>query len=228
MLSFVFSISNPCSSTAYRNNKTANRRYEIHEVIGQGTFGVVRKCSNKKTKEVFAIKTILKSKVPDVEILKREVSILAQVHHPNIIRLEDVYEDQKYLHLVTELCTGGELYEKICKYAENPDKQRFDEADAARIIGEVLDAIAYCHEVNIVHRDLKAENFLFLNDTEKAPIKIIDFGLSRHTFDVMQSRVGELFVINFTLSFQRKLYVSKFDSDPFPVTVSVVIWFVCQ
>ena len=270
-------------------------RYDIHEVIGQGTFGVVRKCSrkNKKTKkrnvggrsssgssqEMLAIKTILKSKVPDVEILKREVTILAEVNHPNIIKLIDVYEDTKYIHLITELCTGGELYEKICEYAaaasstaeggggesssvsipslsaasasnindneingnengqhesdknqENRDKQqpqpqgeeeegskapqlpeqsiqksvsrskpkrRFLEIDSARIIGEILDAIAYCHEVNIVHRDLKAENFLFVNKElgVKSPIKIIDFGLSRHTFDVMQSRVGSKCVI---------------------------------
>jgi serine/threonine protein kinase len=164
-------------------------RYDVLEVIGQGSFGVVRKCQDKHTHQVCAVKTILKAKVPDARYLRQEVETLLDCWHPHIVHLEDVYEDKKYIHIVTELCTGGSLYDRICASQEYPELQ-FTEAQAAHIVGQILDAISYCHDVkNIVHRDLKAENFLFLSHSADAPIKIIDFGFSRHTFDVMTSRV---------------------------------------
>ena len=84
-----------------------------HNEIGHGHYGVVRKCQNRSTKEFFAIKTIRKAKVGRLEVLKREIEILRKMDHPNIIQLVDVFEDEKYLHLVTELCTGGELFDRI-------------------------------------------------------------------------------------------------------------------
>jgi calcium-dependent protein kinase len=141
-----------------------------------------------------AVKTIQKSRVEDVEQLHREISILASVDdHPHIIKLYDVYEDAANIHIVTELCTGGELYDKVIEKAESPEGH-FREEDAAILIRDILDAIRYCHDVvNIVHRDLKPENFLLKNESDDAPVKIIDFGLSRRDdapFGVMQSRVG--------------------------------------
>ncbi|KAL3937040.1 MAG: hypothetical protein SGBAC_007766 [Bacillariaceae sp.] len=110
----------------------------------------------------------------------REIQILKEVKHPNIIALIDVFEDAKYLHLVTELCTGGELFDRIIAKTQSAEGH-FSEHDASQLVRDILDAIAYCHDVKgIVHRDLKPENFLFLKEAEDAPIKIIDFGLSRH------------------------------------------------
>lgn len=85
-------------------------KYHINpKELGHGHYGVVRKCMDRNTKEWYAIKSIRKAKVSKIEVLKREIEILKEVKHPNIIALIDVFEDAKYLHLVTELCTGGEL-----------------------------------------------------------------------------------------------------------------------
>ena len=169
-------------------------RYHINpKEIGHGHYGVVRKCMDRQTKEWYAIKSIRKSKVGRVDVLKREIDILKEVHHPNIIQLVEVHEDEKYLHLVTELCTGGELFDRIIAKTESPEGH-FSERDAAKIVRCILDAIAYCHDVKgIVHRDLKPENFLFKDPSENAPIKIIDFGLSRYETQVgtmMKTKVG--------------------------------------
>jgi Protein kinase domain len=90
-----------------------SEKYEIdYKELGHGHYGVVRRCFNKETREPFAIKTIKKSRVSRIESLRREIEILRCVKHPNIIELIDVYEDERYIHLVTELCTGGELFDR--------------------------------------------------------------------------------------------------------------------
>jgi calcium-dependent protein kinase len=169
------------------------QRYHINpKEIGHGHYGVVRKCMDRKTKEWYAIKSILKSKVSKIGILKREIEILAEVKHKNIIKLIEVHEDIKYLHLITELCTGGELFDRIIAKTETPEGH-YSEKDAAMLIDSILDAIAYCHDMQIVHRDLKPENFLFVSSDEHAPVKIIDFGLSRHEAGgqgIMRTKVG--------------------------------------
>lgn len=169
-------------------------KYHINpKEIGHGHYGVVRKCMDRDTKTWYAIKSIRKSKVGKVDVLKREIALLKEVNHPNIIKLVEVHEDQKYLHLVTELCTGGELFDRIIAKTQS-DEGHFSEADAAAIVRCILDAIAYCHDVKgIVHRDLKPENFLFSTPAEDAVIKIIDFGLSRHDdmqAGIMNTKVG--------------------------------------
>lgn len=99
---------------------------------------------------------------------------MRQLDHPNIVRLFEVFQDDKRFYLVTELCTGGELFDEITK------RSNFNENDAADIIKQVLSAIAYCHSKNICHRDLKPENILLdtLNQSGNS-IKIIDFGASQ-------------------------------------------------
>lgn len=103
-----------------------------------------------------------------------------------------MHEDTKYLHLITELYTGGELYDRIMAKTESAEGH-FSEKDAAKLVRKILGAIAYCHDVKqIVHRDLKPENFLFASEDDDAEIKIIDFGLSRYEtqIGVMNTRVG--------------------------------------
>lgn len=169
-------------------------KYHINpKELGHGHYGVVRKCMDRTTKEWFAIKSIRKSKVSKIEVLMREIQILKEVKHSNIIALIDVFEDSKYLHLVTELCTGGELFDRIIAKTQSAEGH-FSEHDASQLVRDILDAIAYCHDVKgIVHRDLKPENFLFLTEAEDSPIKIIDFGLSRHNDanqGIMKTKVG--------------------------------------
>lgn len=161
--------------------------------IGHGHYGVVRKCMHRESGVWYAIKSIRKSKVSKIEVLKREIEILKEVKHPHIIELIEVYEDERYLHLITELCTGGELFDRIIAKTQSTEGH-FSEHDAAALVRDILDAIRYCHdEKGIVHRDLKPENFLYLTEDEHAPIKIIDFGLSRHDdsdLGIMQTKVG--------------------------------------
>jgi len=160
--------------------------------LGHGHYGVVRKCMNRETGAWYAVKSIRKSKVSKIEVLKREIEILKEVKHPHIIELIEVYEDERYLHLITELCTGGELFDRIIAKTQSAEGH-FSEHDAAVLVRDILDAIRYCHDKGIVHRDLKPENFLFLTEAEDAPVKIIDFGLSRHDDaekGIMQTKVG--------------------------------------
>lgn len=113
--------------------------------IGHGHYGVVRKCMHREGSEWYAIKSIRKSKVSKIEVLKREIEILKEVKHPHIIELVEVYEDERYLHLITELCTGGELFDRIIAKTQSPEGH-FSEHDAAKLVRDILDAIQYCHE----------------------------------------------------------------------------------
>ncbi|KAM3571015.1 hypothetical protein VYU27_006930 [Nannochloropsis oceanica] len=179
-------------------NKDVKTKYDIDpREIGHGHYGVVRKAKNRETGEAFAIKTIRKAKVSRLDSLRREIDILTTVDHPHIIKLVDVYEDDKYLHLVTELCTGGEMFDRIIAKTKSAEGH-YSEKDAAGIMRKILDAIDYCHTVhNICHRDLKPENFLFKTTEETAELKIIDFGLSRFEDDqkYMTTRVGTPYYI---------------------------------
>jgi len=153
--------------------------YDIDaKVLGRGHYGVVRKCTHRETGQECAVKSISKKRISRPEVLKREVGILKTMAHPHIIAIKDVFEDDHHVFIVTELCTGGELFERIIAKT-NSDEGRYSERDAATIVHQVLDAVAYCHDLHVVHRDLKPENFLFATSAPDAPLKIIDFGLAR-------------------------------------------------
>ena len=166
------------------------RRYDLGPVLGTGAYGTVRECTLRETGEAFACKTILKSRVDDIDVLENEIMLLRTVRHPHIIELEDVYEDEEQIHIITELCTGGELYDRVIEKAES-EEQHHSEEDAATMMRDILSAIEYVHSLDIAHRDLKPENFL-LKSKDSDEIKIIDFGLSRkvEANQIMKTRVG--------------------------------------
>ncbi|ETW05679.1 CAMK/CDPK protein kinase [Aphanomyces invadans] len=162
--------------------------------LGHGHYGTVRIGTHKITGTKVAIKTIPKVKVSRPETLRREIEILRTVDHPNIIKLFEVFEDTRHLHLVTELCTGGELFDRIIA------RGHYTEADAAKLVRKILDAVKHCHDREICHRDLKPENFLFATKDEAAELKVIDFGLSRTDVggsgdSFMTTRVGTPYYI---------------------------------
>jgi len=155
--------------------------------LGEGHHGSVMECVDRETGVRCAVKTIhkLDSEVVAGDIV-REIELLRRMKHPNIVRLVDVYEDKELLHLVTDLCSGGELFEKIttrcASYSGNNDNGGvpcFSEGEAARLLHQILSAVSYMHKRGIVHRDIKPENILFEMKDEDSPIKIIDFGLAR-------------------------------------------------
>lgn len=92
--------------------------------------------------------------------------------HPNIVRLKAVYEDNEAVHLVMELCEGGELFDRIVA------RGHYSERAAATVAKTVAEVVKMCHDNGVMHRDLKPENFLFANKKENSPLKAIDFGLS--------------------------------------------------
>ncbi|ETV86994.1 CAMK/CDPK protein kinase [Aphanomyces astaci] len=162
--------------------------------LGHGHYGTVRIGTHKVSGAKVAIKTIPKVKVSRPETLRREIEILRTVDHPNIIKLFEVFEDTRHLHLVTELCTGGELFDRIIA------RGHYTEADAAKLVRKILDAVKHCHDREICHRDLKPENFLFATKDETAELKVIDFGLSRTDVggtgdSFMTTRVGTPYYI---------------------------------
>lgn len=149
--------------------------YTFERRLGTGRFGVVNQVSlNKDPNKKFAVKSVqIESILSELELIENELDILRLVDHPNIIKYYETYNDGKYLHMVTELCTGGELFDHIVR------KGIFSEAEAGRIMEKILSAINFLHNLGVCHRDLKPENFVFSSKEHDAEIKIIDFGLSK-------------------------------------------------
>ena len=174
-----------------------NDFYDIswNQVLGTGASGSVRKCIHRATGVVYALKTLDKKlvKVDKLETLRQEIRIMAQLDHPNILRLHEYFENQESIFLVLELCTGGELLDRLQRQAEH----HYTERTACELVHTMLSAVRYCHEHNIVHRDLKLENFLFESMSPDAELKLIDFGLSQHfePFEVLHNPVGTAYYV---------------------------------
>lgn len=149
--------------------------YAIIGALGKGSFGKVYKVKHKPTGDYRAVKVLSKQDVSPANRLKlfSEVEILRSLDHPNILKVFEVYEDEKEISIVTELCLGGELFERIVSL------QKFSEIEAAKFMYQIMSAVLTCHEHGIVHRDLKPENIMFVSNKSDSPIKVIDFGTSR-------------------------------------------------
>ncbi|CAN6481155.1 unnamed protein product [Victoria cruziana] len=153
-------------------------RYLLGEQLGWGQFGVIKSCSDKLTGEVLACKSIAKDRLvtlEDVRSVKLEIEIMSRLSgHPNIVDLKAVFEEEDYVHLVMELCAGGELFHRIDKHGA------FSESDAAVLFKQLMEVVMYCHDKGVVHRDLKPENILLATTDKSAPIKLADFGLATY------------------------------------------------
>lgn len=158
-----------------KNTKIGDK-YMLSRELGRGEFGTTYLCIDKETRDALACKSILKKKLRtsvDVEDVRREVAIMSSLpEHPNIVKLKATYEDNEAVHLVMELCEGGELFDRIVA------RGHYSERAAAGIAKTVAEVVSMCHECGVIHRDLKPENFLFANKKENSPLKAIDFGLS--------------------------------------------------
>ena len=171
-------------------------KYEIIKEIGSGGFSRCLQVKNKTTGLLYACKELSKKNLSDYEGLMREVNLMIKLDHPNIIKLYEVYETDKNIYLIMELCTGGELFDRIVENTENG--KQFTEKEAANIFKQMMSAINYCHKNGIVHRDLKPENLLYLNKEENSPIKVIDFGMSKrfNPKHYMSEKVGTAYYIS--------------------------------
>ncbi|KAG8381396.1 hypothetical protein BUALT_Bualt06G0117800 [Buddleja alternifolia] len=155
-----------------------NDQYVLGERLGWGQFGIIRECTNKLSGEVLACKSIAKDRLvtqEDVRSIKLEIEIMTSLSgHPNVVNLKAVYEEEDYVHLVMELCAGGELFHKLEKHG------RFSEPEARAFFRHLMQVVMYCHDKGVVHRDLKPENILLSTNAPSSPIKLADFGLATY------------------------------------------------
>ncbi|XP_059443764.1 calcium-dependent protein kinase 10-like isoform X1 [Corylus avellana] len=151
-------------------------KYILGRELGRGEFGITYLCTDRESKEALACKSISKRKLRtavDVEDVRREVAIMSTLpDHPNVVKLRAAYEDSENVHLVMELCEGGELFDRIVA------RGHYSERAAAGVARTIAEVVKMCHANGVMHRDLKPENFLFANKKEHSPLKAIDFGLS--------------------------------------------------
>uniref|UniRef100_A0ACD5Y241 Uncharacterized protein n=1 Tax=Avena sativa TaxID=4498 RepID=A0ACD5Y241_AVESA len=178
------------------------RRYVLGKELGRGEFGVTRRCKDAATSESLACKTIRRHRrgrgraaqrkhpggaeaaakaaaaaaAAHAADVRREVAIMRRMSSRGgaaVVRLREAREDTDgAVHLVMELCEGGELFDRIVA------RGHYSERAAAKIFRTIVDVIKLCHSIGVMHRDLKPENFLFANKSEDSPLKVIDFGLS--------------------------------------------------
>lgn len=166
--------------------------FSFGRVIGRGRFGTVRKVQSLQDNKHYACKSISKChfEVPeDIEDIRREVQIMHHLNgHPNITLLRGTYEDKHNVHLIMDVCTGGELFDSIVH------RGQFTEKDAASIMRTIISVVHHCHTMGVVHRDLKPENFLLESKQQSSRILCTDFGLS--TFyspgEVLDEAVGSI------------------------------------
>mmetsp|Transcript_19920 Transcript_19920/g.28025 ORF Transcript_19920/g.28025 Transcript_19920/m.28025 type:complete len:333 (-) Transcript_19920:202-1200(-) len=151
------------------------KKYSTKEVLGRGSFAIVKRAVRKKDGKELAVKIIKKAKLgqKDLQIVHDEVKIMDKIHHKNCVKLEEIFETNKKLYLVMEKLSGGELFDRIVA------KGSYSEKEASVLIQSVAEALQYLHSIGIVHRDLKPENLIYANRDANSVIKITDFGLAK-------------------------------------------------
>ncbi|XP_032907212.1 ribosomal protein S6 kinase alpha-3 isoform X2 [Catharus ustulatus] len=155
----------------HRNSIQFTDGYEVKEDIGVGSYSVCKRCIHKASNMEYAVKIIDKSKRDPTE----EIEILLRYgQHPNIITLKDVYDDGKYVYVVTELMKGGELLDKILR------QKFFSEREASAVLFTITKTVEYLHAQGVVHRDLKPSNILYVDESgNPESIRICDFGFAK-------------------------------------------------
>ncbi|KAK4491935.1 hypothetical protein RD792_002717 [Penstemon davidsonii] len=151
-------------------------KYNVGKELGRGQFGVTYSCTEISTGHHYACKSILKRKLVsknDKDDMKREVHIMQHLSgQANIVEFKGAYEDRLSVHVVMELCGGGELFDRIIAQGH------YSERAASELCRQIVNVVHHCHFMGVMHRDLKPENFLLSSKDEKAMLKATDFGLS--------------------------------------------------
>ncbi|GFN99037.1 ribosomal protein s6 kinase [Plakobranchus ocellatus] len=158
-------------TASHFKNSTFFQKYELDmkgPALGDGTFSICRKCRNIETGQLYAVKIVSRR-----TNCHREVQMLTRCQgHPNIVTLVDVMHDDYHAYIVMELLKGGELLERLRK------KKFFTETEASELMWKLVKAVSFMHSKGVVHRDLKPENLLFEDRTDRAELKIVDFGFA--------------------------------------------------
>ncbi|XP_054777923.1 CBL-interacting serine/threonine-protein kinase 12-like [Prosopis cineraria] len=182
-------VSNDSFNPMKKKKKNANLllgRFEVGKLLGHGTFAKVYYAQNIKTNEGVAIKIIDKEKILKgglVAHIKREISILRRVRHPNIVQLFEVMATKTKIYFVMEYVRGGELFNKVAR-------GRLKEEVARKYFQQLISAVEFCHARGVYHRDLKPENLLL---DENGDLKVSDFGLSAVSDQIRQDGLFHTF-----------------------------------
>lgn len=155
--------------------------YELCEVIGKGPCSVVRRCINRETGQQFAVKIVDVAKFTSspglsTEDLKREASICHMLKHAHIVELLETYSSDGMLYMVFEFMDGADLCFEIVKRADAGFV--YSEAVASHYMRQILEALRYCHDNNIIHRDVKPHCVLLASKENSAPVKLGGFGVA--------------------------------------------------
>lgn len=153
------------------------RHYKLGAVLGVGGNGVVQKLQDERDGTLYAVKVLDVAKFRHREQVVAEVEILRNItnniKHPNLITIHKVYEEHQKVYIIQEMCTGGELYDRVVQ------RGKYSERDAASIMQQLVSALQALHAHNILHLDIKPENILFSSEDPDSKILLTDFGLAR-------------------------------------------------
>ncbi|CAM9591447.1 unnamed protein product [Discosporangium mesarthrocarpum] len=179
----------------------AETRVEDHYILhkdkelGRGTYGRVVAATHRGTGEEYACKVVNVTRLEARQVSKlySEVSVMREMDHPHIVRMHEVFYTKRNIFMIMDLATGGELFNLVTK---NPGDCASEE-EIIMMITHMLSAVGYMHRHNIVHRDLKLENWLMQTLGDTSTIKLIDFGLSKHFSEDqhMQQAVGSTYYV---------------------------------
>ncbi|KAH0905393.1 hypothetical protein HID58_037220 [Brassica napus] len=161
-------------------SRTRVGNYEMGRTLGEGSFAKVKYARNTVTGDIAAIKILDRDKVlrhKMVEQLKREISTMKLIKHPNVVEIIEVMASKTKIYIVLELVNGGELFDKIAQQG------RLKEDEARRYVQQLINAVDYCHSRGVYHRDLKPENLLL---DANGVLKVSDFGLSAFSLQVRE------------------------------------------
>eukprot|EP00800_Vazella_pourtalesii_P004998 TRINITY_DN1577_c0_g1_i1.p1 TRINITY_DN1577_c0_g1~~TRINITY_DN1577_c0_g1_i1.p1 ORF type:complete len:415 (-),score=97.55 TRINITY_DN1577_c0_g1_i1:1282-2526(-) len=181
--SLVKNVKHTMFTTSESVRRPLHESYEVGPEIGRGSYGSVLSATNRETGVVCAVKVIQKDKTNKRfnRFVDNELDILKFVRHKNIVALYEIMETPDNFYLVTELCSGGELENRV-----------YPEEDVRVIISRLVDVVQYLHAHNLVHRDIKPENILLVKSTDPFDIRLGDFGLScyKGTEDMLLDSCG--------------------------------------
>lgn len=187
--------------------------YELCEIIGKGPFSVVRRCTHRITRQQFAVKIVDVAKFTScpglsTEDLKREATICHMLKHPHIVELLETYSSEGMLYMVFEYMEGADLCFEIVKRATAGFV--YSESVASHYMKQIFDAVRYCHDNDIIHRDIKPHCILLSTKENSAPVKLGGFGAAiQLTSEYVMD--GEVFSHSLKLSSAVKFYLKCDD-----------------
>lgn len=161
--------------TQVGGKKSYSDAYTTGRQLGEGAFSKVKEARNNSNNKVYAVKIVNRKSLSeeDAKGLQQEISILQEIDYPHIIKLYDIFHEPAKIYLVTEIMSGGELFDRIVQ------KEYYTEQEARDVCRILFGALKYCHDRRVAHRDLKPENLLLQSREDDQNVKIADFGFAK-------------------------------------------------